>query len=547
MGAEASKGKPFSTPFGRVAIALAVAAALGSTGILGYNIYVATKPEPPPAPAPTAPPIVAVTALGRLEPQGEVIQLSAGASSAQATSRVVELRIVEGDKVKAGQIVAVLDNRDRLQAALEKAKQQVKVAQADLAKVQAGAKAGEIAAQRADIARLQAQLQGEINTQQATIARLQAQLEGETKAQQAKLDRLQAQLIGEKKAQQAKLDRLDAQLIGEKKAQQAKIARLKAQLQGERKTQEATIARLQAPLRNAQSEFERYQQLYSQGAIEASRFDSKRLDLETATERLKEAQSTLIQTVATTEEQINEAIATRNQTIDTVQQQINETIATRNQTIDTLQEQIKEAIATRNQTISTLQEQIKEAAATRTKTVDTLRQQINSAQETLNKIAEIRPVDVQAANAEIANAQSAVKQAQTDLELAYVRAPVAGQILKIHTRPGETIGTNGITEVGQTHQMFVVAEVYESDIGKVRIGQPATITSETNAFAGELKGTVSQIGLQIGKKDILATDPAADVDSRVVEVKIRLDADANRIVAGLTNSKVVAKISLDKS
>ena len=529
MGAEASKGKPFSTPFGRVAIALAIAAALGSTGILGYNIYVATKPAPPPAPAPTAPPILAVTALGRLEPQGEVVQLSAGASSLQGSSRVVELRSVEGDKVKAGQIVAVLDNRDRLQAALEKAKQQVKVAQADLAKVQAGAKAGEIAAQRADIARLQAQLQGEINTQQATIARLQAQLEGETKAQQAKLDRLQAQLMGEKKAQQAK------------------IARLKAQLQGERKTQESTIARLQAPLRNAQTEFERYQQLYSQGAIEASRFDTKRLDLETATERLKEAQSTLIQTVATTEEQINEAIATRNQTIDTVQQEINETRATRNQTINTLQEQIKEAIATRNQTISTLQEQIKEAAATRTKTVDTLRQQINSAQETLNKIAEIRPVDVQAANAEIANAQSAVKQAQADLELAYVRAPVAGQILKIHTRPGETIGSKGIAEVGQTDQMFVVAEVYESDIGKVRIGQPATITSETNAFAGELKGTVSQIGLQIGKKDILATDPAADVDSRVVEVKIRLDADANRIVTGLTNSKVVAKISLGKS
>ncbi|HAA30372.1 MAG TPA: HlyD family secretion protein, partial [Cyanobacteria bacterium UBA8553] len=43
------------------------------------------------------------------------------------------------------------------------------------------------------------------------------------------------------------------------------------------------------------------------------------------------------------------------------------------------------------------------------------------------------------------------------------------RILKIHTRPGETVDAKeGIAELGQTDQMLVVAEVYESDISKVR-------------------------------------------------------------------------------
>jgi HlyD family secretion protein len=58
----------------------------------------------------------------------------------------------------------------------------------------------------------------------------------------------------------------------------------------------------------------------------------------------------------------------------------------------------------------------------------------------------------------------------------------------------------GIAELGQTDQMIVVAEVYESDIRKVRLGQRVTITSEGKAFEGELRGTVSQIGLKLAKK-----------------------------------------------
>ena len=78
--------------------------------------------------------------------------------------------------MEAGQVIAVLDNRDRLQAALQQAEEQVQIALAKLNQVQAGAQSGEIAAQRAEIARLEAAQAGDISTQQATIARLEAEL-----------------------------------------------------------------------------------------------------------------------------------------------------------------------------------------------------------------------------------------------------------------------------------------------------------------------------------------------------------------------------------
>jgi HlyD family secretion protein len=120
-------------------------------------------------------PLKTVTALGRLEPVGEVVKLSAPTSN--QGNRVEQLLVQEGDRLKKGQVVAILDAYPRLKAALEQADQQVKVAQAQLAVVKAGAKQGEIAAQNAEIARIEAQYQGDIATQSAAVRRLQAEVQ----------------------------------------------------------------------------------------------------------------------------------------------------------------------------------------------------------------------------------------------------------------------------------------------------------------------------------------------------------------------------------
>lgn len=93
----------------------------------------------------------------------------------------------------------------------------------------------------------------------------------------------------------------------------------------------------------------------------------------------------------------------------------------------------------------------------------------------MNRIAEVRPVDVQTVASEVKSAIAAMKRAETELEQAYIRAPIAGQILKIHTRSAEKISESGIADLAQNDQMITVAEVYQSDIVNVKIGQTATI------------------------------------------------------------------------
>ncbi|NET02213.1 MAG: ABC exporter membrane fusion protein [Sphaerospermopsis sp. SIO1G1] len=345
------------------------------------------------------PPIIkAVTALGRIEPQGEVIQVAA--SQMGGSNRVGELLVKEGDRINKGQIIAVLDSKERRLAALNQAKQQVKIAESRLDQVKAGAK------------------QGELDAQKANIAELEALLRQESAARKA------------------------------------------------------TVRRLTAEVKNAEIEYLRYQSLQQEGAVSKSIRDSKKL------------------------------------------------------TLDTAEASLKEAIANQNQTSETLREKLRQAKAT------------------LNRIAEIRPTDIQLAQAEIANAKSLVETAKADLELTYVRSPRNGQVLKINTFAGEIIENSGIVEIGETQQMYVVAEVYETDINRVKRGQNTTITQMN--LPGELTGKVDHIGLLIDKKDVLNTDPAADIDARVVEVKIKLDDQSSKRVAGLTNSKVRVAIALDE-
>jgi HlyD family secretion protein len=90
--------------------------------------------------------------------------------------------------------------------------------------------------------------------------------------------------------------------------------------------------------------------------------------------------------------------------------------------------------------------------------------------------------------------------------------------------------------------MFAIAEVYESDIKNIRPGQTARVSSDS--IDGELSGSVEQVGYKVLRQDIVNTDPSANIDARIVEVKIRLDANSSRKAARLTNQQVKVVIQL---
>jgi HlyD family secretion protein len=128
------------------------------------------------------------------------------------------------------------------------------------------------------------------------------------------------------------------------------------------------------------------------------------------------------------------------------------------------------------------------------------------------------------ADSRIAGAEAVIARRQAELERAFVRAPFAGRVIDIHARQGELVGARGVVELGRVDQMYAIAEVYETDIRNVKIGQKASVKSD--ALARDLTGTVTRIRPKVQKLDEIGTDPAARKDGRIIEVEIRLDDSA---------------------
>ncbi|NJM69972.1 MAG: HlyD family efflux transporter periplasmic adaptor subunit [Scytonema sp. RU_4_4] len=343
-----------------------------------------------------------VVALGKLVPMGDVIKISV--ANAQ-DSRVNQIFVKEGEFVKANQIIAVLQGKDRAEQQLRDAKANVAIKRAQLLKTQQGdVKQGEIAAQR------------------------------------------------------------------------AAIAELEARLRSETKQREAAIAQVEATLRNAKLKYQRNLALSKEGAISTSDLDN-------------------------TQEEFDKATATL---------------------------------------------AVNKAELENTKT--TLQAQLTKEQANLGRLQEVRPVDVEIAKAELEQALIQVEQRKAELDNTQVRVPIAGQILRINTRVGELVSTQeGIAELGRTNQMYAIAEVYETDITQIRLGQQAIVISEYGGFQGEIQGKVDQIGLQIGKTRLNQdqSNPTNDVNARVVEVKIRIGSQDSPKIAALTGMQVRVKIDTD--
>ena len=180
----------------------------------------------------------AVIALGRLEPQGEVIKLSV--SNAE-DSRVNQVLVEEGDWVEPDEVIAILQGLDKKQAELTEAQRNVDIYRAKLAQIEAGdAKVADIAAQQAVINQLEAQLRTETTERQSAIRRTQAEL------------------------------------------------------------------------RNAEQNYQRYEQLHQEGAIETAVRDDRRERFETAQATVHETEAQLENTVLTLQERIRQEQAVLN-------------------------------------------------------------------------------------------------------------------------------------------------------------------------------------------------------------------------------------------
>ena len=131
---------------------------------------------------------------------------------------------------------------------------------------------------------------------------------------------------------------------------------------------------------------------------------------------------------------------------------------------------------------------------------------------------------------QLEEARATLVKVEADLVNTVLRSPIDATVLRLRARVGERPGDNGILELGASDRMEAIAEVYESDIGQVRLGQTVRITSENGGFEGSLVGRVIRISPHVRQRVVVSTDPTGDADARVVEVRIQLqEADLAKV------------------
>ena len=133
------------------------------------------------------------------------------------------------------------------------------------------------------------------------------------------------------------------------------------------------------------------------------------------------------------------------------------------------------------------------------------------------------------------------RKLRADLADSELRSPIDGVVLKLHSRVGERPDDDGVLEVGASQRMEALIEVYESDVNRIRLGQPVALVSENGGFSGRLSGEVVRISPQVRQRRVLSTDPTGDADARIVEVRVRLSPESAAKVSRLAGMKVIAR------
>jgi HlyD family secretion protein len=166
--------------------------------------------------------------------------------------------------------------------------------------------------------------------------------------------------------------------------------------------------------------------------------------------------------------------------------------------------------------------------------VDSTTRALAAARHRLASLNEVRPVDVEVARAELEEAIRTEARANADYKFSVIHSPIDGRVIKIDTWPGEAVGPDGLLELAPLEPMYVIAEVAESDISRVKVGQRATISG--TGLANPVQGKVARVGLKVLQNELLRVDPANFSDARVVEVWITVDD--SRAVADLIHLRV---------
>jgi HlyD family secretion protein len=156
------------------------------------------------------------------------------------------------------------------------------------------------------------------------------------------------------------------------------------------------------------------------------------------------------------------------------------------------------------------------------------------------------------AGANVAQAVAAVERAEEELANATIRAPIRATVLTRDVEIGSPVssilnlGANAtlVMTLGDIERVFVRGRVDEADIGRVRLGQPARITTETfrdRVFEGRVT-QISPIGVE--RDNVTTFEVEVSIGNPGRELKANMTANAEIILEEFAGSTLVPEAAV---
>lgn len=127
-----------------------------------------------------------------------------------------------------------------------------------------------------------------------------------------------------------------------------------------------------------------------------------------------------------------------------------------------------------------------------------------------------------AQQASVQTARARRDQAAYDVELTVIRSPANGRIVRRYANPGagaSTLNVSNMFDLEPDAPRIARAEIVESDIPNVAVGQQVEITPEGDTSKVYV-GTVLRRAAVFGARKLASDDPSQRSDERVVEVVV---------------------------
>lgn len=142
---------------------------------------------------------------------------------------------------------------------------------------------------------------------------------------------------------------------------------------------------------------------------------------------------------------------------------------------------------------------------------------------------------VSSAEQAIHQAEAGVAQAENDLSHTIIESPIDGKVVQLNAREGEVVITGTMNNPGSViaviadlSEILVKAEVGETDVVGIRVGQPTTIRVDAVPDK-EYKGRVVEIGSSANIRQ------SAGSGVRYFTVKAAIDNSDDRLRPGMTS------------